>query len=123
MKFIEGIPIYLQIIEEIKKKILAGSYQAGQRIPSVRDLAIEYEVNPNTMQKALSECENQKLVYSLGPQGRFITEDTKFIQELREIEIRKIVQDFLEQMKQFSISREEVIQWIMKNKENNHELN
>ena len=120
MKFVESIPIYLQIIDEIKKKILSGQYEAGQRIPSVRDLALEYEVNPNTMQKALSECENQKLMYSMGPQGRFITEDVSYIQELKEAKIKEVVQEFLTKMQQLSITRNEVIKYLDGTKERNH---
>lgn len=123
MKFVDGIPIYLQIIDEFKKKILAGVYQSGQRIPSVRDLAIEYEVNPNTMQKALSECEQQKLVYSMGPQGRFITDDQEYLQQLKTEMIDQIVSEFLQQMKQFSISKNEVIEWITQHKEREHGIN
>lgn len=123
MKFVEGIPIYLQIIEEIKNKILSGQYEAGQRIPSVRDLALEYAVNPNTMQKALSECETQKLVYSMGPQGRFITDDRAYIQQLKEHKIEDIVQEFLSQMQLLSISKQEVIEWITKSKERTNVTN
>ena len=68
-------PIYLQLMERIQMDIVSGKYHAGDKLPSVRDLAIEAAVNPNTMQKALSELERVGLVYSQRTSGRFITED------------------------------------------------
>ena len=69
-------PIYTQLVERIQLDILAGKYQPGARLPSVRDLASEAGVNPNTMQKALAELERENLVHSARTSGRFITEDT-----------------------------------------------
>ena len=72
-------PIYLQLMERIQRDIIAGVYQPGDKLPSVRDLALEAAVNPNTMQKALSELERSGLVYSQRTSGRFITEDTEML--------------------------------------------
>ena len=66
-------PIYLQLMERIQQDIVSGIYKPGDRLPSVRDLAVEAAVNPNTMQKALSELERSGLVYSQRTSGRFIT--------------------------------------------------
>ena len=68
-------PIYLQLMERIQQDIVSGVYKPGEKIPSVRDLALDAAVNPNTMQKALSELERSGLVYSQRTSGRFITED------------------------------------------------
>ena len=68
-------PIYLQIIERVQMDIITGRYQPGDKLPSVRNLAQEAAVNPNTMQKALSELERSGLIYSQRTSGRFITED------------------------------------------------
>ena len=76
-------PIYLQIMERIQKDIVSGVYPPGSRIPSVRELALEAAVNPNTMQKALSELERCGLVYSLRTSGRFITEDESLLKQTR----------------------------------------
>ena len=73
-------PIYLQLIEEIELRIVSGMYTVGEKLPGVRDLAAQASVNPNTMQKALTELERQGLVYSQRTAGRFITEDSKMIQ-------------------------------------------
>ncbi len=74
-------PIFMQIIEIIQLDIISGRYAPGEKLPSVRDLASEAAVNPNTMQKALSELERSGLVYSQRTSGRFITEDTKMIEK------------------------------------------
>ena len=68
-------PIYQQIIEKVETEIASGRYQPGQQLPSVRELALEAGVNPNTMQRALSELERGGLVTSRRTSGRFITED------------------------------------------------
>lgn len=74
-------PIYLQLMERIQHDIISGVYRPGDKIPSVRDLALEAAVNPNTMQKALSELERSGLVYSQRTSGRFITEDEKMLKK------------------------------------------
>lgn len=71
-------PIYLQLIEEIELRIVSGMYTVGEKLPGVRDLAAQASVNPNTMQKALTELERQGLVYSQRTAGRFITEDSLY---------------------------------------------
>ena len=68
-------PIFMQLIEIIQHCILSGTYPPGSKLPSVRDLASQAAVNPNTMQKALAELERSGLVYSQRTSGRFITED------------------------------------------------
>ena len=68
-------PIYTQLVEEIELRIISGRYEAGEKLASVRDLAAEAAVNPNTMQRALAELEQRGLVYSQRTSGRFITED------------------------------------------------
>ena len=72
-------PIYLQLMERIQHDIISGVYKPGDKIPSVRDLALDAAVNPNTMQKALSELERSGLLYSQRTSGRFITDDEKLL--------------------------------------------
>ena len=76
-------PIFIQIVERIQMEIISGKYSPGDKLPSVRDLAAVAAVNPNTMQKALTELERTGLVYSQRTSGRFITEDAKMIEELK----------------------------------------
>lgn len=105
-------PIFLQIIQKIQTDIISGFYQPGDKLPSVRELASEASVNPNTMQKALSELERTGLVYSQRTSGRFITEDTAMIQHLKSELAKKIIEEFLEHMSQLGIQREEAIALI-----------
>ena len=76
-------PIYLQLMERIQTDIVSGKYKPGEKLPSVRELALDAAVNPNTMQKALSELERIGLVYSQRTSGRFITEDDTMLKELK----------------------------------------
>lgn len=105
-------PIYLQIMERISRDIISGTYHAGDKLPSVRDLAIEAAVNPNTMQKALSELERQGLVYSQRTSGRFITEDTKMLNKLKADMAEEHIRDFLEKMKHLGFPKEEILSLI-----------
>ena len=105
-------PIYLQIIEKIRLAIISGIYKSGDKLPSVRDLAVEASVNPNTMQKALSELENKGLLYSQRTAGRFITDDTELIDRLRGDKARTESREYIQLMKQLGLSRTEVIDII-----------
>lgn len=102
-------PIYTQIIEKIQMDILSGKYQPGARLPSVRDLAADAGVNPNTMQKALAELERSNLVHSARTSGRFITEDTVMIDKMRENLAKAQIQEFFKKMKQMGFNQEKTI--------------
>ena len=102
-------PIFMQIIEIIQLEIISGKYRPGDKLPSVRDLASEAAVNPNTMQKALSELERSGLVYSQRTSGRFITEDVKMIEELKSFLAKEKIHEFLENMQKLGFQKEETI--------------
>ena len=70
-------PIYIQLVELIRIDIVSGKYEKGSKLPSVRELALTMKVNPNTMQKALVELENEKLIYTERTNGKYVTEDEK----------------------------------------------
>ena len=112
MKFKDGIPIYLQLTQEIANLILSGEYKPGERIQSVRELALVFGVNPNTVQKALVLAEELGLVFAHGPEGRFVSEDERLITRLRKEAISKEVKEFLERLRQLGISRNEVIDYL-----------
>ena len=92
-------PIYAQIVERLKAKILAGEYPPGGHLDSVRDLAAAAGVNPNTMQRALAQLETEGLVYTVRTAGRYVTQDTALIEQLRADTARGIAADFLEKMR------------------------
>ncbi|HIW83560.1 MAG TPA: GntR family transcriptional regulator [Candidatus Dorea gallistercoris] len=105
-------PIYLQLMEKIQQDIVSGVYQPGDRLPSVRELALDAAVNPNTMQKALSELERTGLVYSQRTSGRFITEDEKMLKELKSQLAQEHIRDFFEKMRQLGFPQEETLALI-----------
>ena len=116
-------PIYLQIIERVQMDIITGRYQPGDKLPSVRDLAQEAAVNPNTMQKALSELERSGLIYSQRTSGRFITEDKELIHQMKKELAAAEVSAFAAHMKQLGITPEEIRQLLAETieEEENHE--
>lgn len=101
-------PIYIQIIEHIKMSVAVGDYRAGDKLLSVRELAAEAEVNPNTMQKALSELEREGLLYTQRTSGRFITEDKEVIASLREQLAAEHLNAFLKKMNRLGYSPDEI---------------
>lgn len=107
-------PIFMQIIEILQFDIVSGKYGPGDKLPSVRDLALEAAVNPNTMQKALSELERSGLVYSQRTSGRFITEDTAMIEELKATLAREKIKEFLDGMEKLGFEKEEAVTLISK---------
>lgn len=105
-------PIYLQLMERIQQDIVSGFYSPGDRLPSVRELALEAAVNPNTMQKALSELERNGLVYSQRTSGRFITEDETMLKQLKSQLAEEHIRDFFEKMRQLGFQTEETLALI-----------
>ena len=103
-----NMPIYLQLMEQIQRDIISGKYGPGDKLPSVRELAVEAAVNPNTMQKALSELERGGLVYSQRTSGRFITEDEELIKELKREQAGKYLAEFFENMRSLGLMEEEI---------------
>ena len=104
--------IWLQLAEVLTRRIVSGEYPAGIRIPSVRDLAAEAGVNPNTMQRALSELERSGLLYSQRTAGRFVTDQFANITQKRKELAMEQIQAFLSSMKDMGYSIEETIELI-----------
>lgn len=107
--FQSNLPIYLQLINEFKHRIASGNLQAGDRLESVRDLAVTFEVNPNTMQRALSELEREGLVYAERTTGRYITKDKELIRNMRDLVAQEVIDQFLQQMLSLGFSTEETM--------------
>lgn len=110
--FSDDRPIYAQIIEQIKLFILSGQWKPGERLPSVRDLAAEAGVNPNTMQRALTELERDNLLHSQRTSGRFITEDGTMIEQIKEDLARQQVHEFLSGMARIGYDKNDTLQLI-----------
>lgn len=103
-------PIYIQLMEVLKFKIISGAYKPGDKLPSVRDLAAEASVNPNTMQKALSELERENLIYTNRTSGKFISEDEAMLYKLKQDIAREEIQKFFTNMSKLGFSKKETIQ-------------
>lgn len=110
--FTNDRPIYLQIVEQVEMGILSGIYKPGEFIPSVRDLALEAEVNPNTMQKALSELEQRKLLLSQRTTGRFVTEDKEMIEKLRVELAQEHIEHFINSMHNLGLNKKQIVQML-----------
>jgi len=107
-------PIYIQLVEKLKLAIVAGEYPAGEKLPSVRDLAIEIKANPNTVQRALVELEQTGLIYTQRTNGKFVTEDKELVQKIREELAKEAFYKFQENMKQLGFEEDEIRQYITK---------
>jgi DNA-binding transcriptional regulator YhcF (GntR family) len=107
-------PIYSQLIEQVQLGILTGEYQPGSALPSVRALAEEAGVNPNTMQRALSELETRELLHSHRTAGRFVTEDRDMINNIRTQQAERYIEEFFVGMQRLGFQREEAAQLLMK---------
>lgn len=105
-------PVYSQLIDQIGIRIFSGKYAPGSKLPSVRELAQEAAVNPNTMQKALSILEEDGLLYTNRTSGRFITEDTKMIQQAKQKLAQQQISEFLEKMKNLGFGKTEILSII-----------
>lgn len=112
MKFDQNMPIYIQIMDDFKQKIVSGEYEKGSRVDTVRNLAIIYGVNPNTVQRALSELERDGLVYSERTNGRFITEDAPMIASVRQNIAEEKVEVFVDDMHQIGFNDVEIVESV-----------
>lgn len=110
--FKEDRPIYTQLLEQIQARIVTGQYKSGERLPSVRELAAEAGVNPNTMQRALAELERIGLVYSQRTSGRMITDDAQKIGEMKMQLAQDVIEEFLQNMKKLGYEQKEIAQLI-----------
>lgn len=104
--------VYLQIADRIKKAVLSGKYPAGEQIPSVRQLALEAAVNPNTVQHSFSALENEGIILSRGTTGHFVTDDVQALELCRKKMAQELVGEFLTNLSALSIDREHAIQLI-----------
>ena len=94
-----GRPVYVQLVEQLELSLVAGEFPPGSRIPPVRELAADAGVNPNTMQRALAQLENEGLVRTERTAGRYVTEDRALIEQLRAEAARNLTAEFLEKMR------------------------
>ena len=105
-------PIYLQLVEKIRVEIVSGKLKSGERLPSVRELALTVKVNPNTMQKALAELENEGLVYTERTNGKFVTTNKQLIEKVKKELAEEKVNKYLNDMGNIGISYDEALTYL-----------
>ncbi|MBQ8999001.1 MAG: GntR family transcriptional regulator [Clostridium sp.] len=111
-EFNNSEPIYKQLVSLLKLKIISGEMESGSKLSSVRELAQEAGVNPNTMQRALAELERQQLVYSQRTTGRYVTEDKELIDSIRNLYAQEKIKDLTSSLLQLGYRRDELIELI-----------
>ena len=116
-QFSNDAPIYSQLIEQIKVGIVSGVFPPGERLPSVRDMATEAGVNPNTMQRAMTELERTGLVYSQRTAGRFVTEDKAMIEATKLDLAERHIGSFMEAMIRLGYQKEEIVDLLRRETE------
>ena len=102
-------PIYAQLLERIQLQIVSGTYGPGDKLPSVRELAAEASVNPNTMQKAFAELERSGLIVTKRTSGRFVTEDKDMITQIRTQLAKEEALSFIEKMKELGFEKNDIL--------------
>ena len=107
MHFDSNTPIYVQVANDIKQKIISGELKAGDKIPSNRELSLIYKINPNTVQRVYRELEQENLCFAKRGIGMFITEDEAICKKLKEESIEKLIAELISKIKAMNVSREE----------------
>ncbi len=105
-------PIYVQLVEQLTLYIVSGKLEPGSRLPSVRDLALQTKVNPNTMQKALAELESNNLIYTERTNGKFVTTDIELSKSIKQELARKRIQEYFSSMEKLGIHKSDAIKYL-----------
>ena len=106
-------PIYIQLVEKLRTQIVSGELKKGEKIQSVRELAINAKVNPNTMQRALAELENEGLLYTERTSGRYVTTNEKNIKKAKEKLAKKNMEKFIIDMRNMGLNNDEIVSFII----------
>ncbi|WP_404461865.1 GntR family transcriptional regulator [Sutcliffiella horikoshii] len=105
-------PIYLQIIDRISKEIVRGVLKPGDKLPSVREMAIQSGVNPNTIQRTYSEMERMEIVETKRGQGTFVIDDKGMLMRLKKGMETKVVESFVQSMREIGASEKEIVESV-----------
>ncbi|MCR8850074.1 GntR family transcriptional regulator [Rossellomorea sp. SC111] len=107
-------PIYLQIADRIIREIVRKELALGDKLPSVREMAVQSGVNPNTIQRTYSELERMDIVETRRGQGTFVTEKDEVLTELNEKVQKEVIESFIRNMKELGLSNDQMIQGVEK---------
>mgnify|MGYP000040115639 CR=1 FL=1 len=117
MEYNTGVPIYLQVINELKKKMVKGELRAGEKMPSGRDLAVEYKVNQNTAARIYREMEMQGYCFTKRGIGTFVSEEENMFQDLKKEMAQELVRSFMHEMSGLGYGKDDIIGQIADYKE------
>lgn len=124
MEFKDNIPIYLRIEQYLYRQIALGKMKAGEKIPSVRKLALELTVNVNTVQRALQEMNTQGILYTKRGEGNFVTEDTELLSKTKQSLINNELDEFVQNMEKLGVKKDKLVSTLteyLKDSENHNE--
>ncbi len=110
--FDNNVPIYIQLVEQLKVYIISGMLKPGERLPSVRELALLSKANPNTVQRALAELENMGLIFTERTNGKFVSTNTKNITKMREKYASVLALKFLEDMQKIGFENADALHYL-----------
>ena len=117
MEFDNNTPIYIQVMDMIKKQIVSKELQGGDKLPSVRELAIALKVNPNTIQRTYQELEREGIAETQRGLGRYVTDDGQRTKVLKEEMCRALIQNFIKEMRDLGFTDNHIIQMMSNNLE------
>jgi len=123
MDFNHNIPIYCQIIQQIKQDTVLGRLKPGQKMPSVREMAGKLKVNPNTVQRAYLELERENIVFTKRGMGTYLTKQEDIIHSLKKELSGKVIRDFLEGMNQLEYSNDHIMRVLREHLEEGRKIN
>ena len=112
MTFDNNIPLYIQVLEYMKIYLISGVFKCGERLPSVREFSTSFKVNPNTMQKALSELESMNLIYTERTNGKFVTQNTELIEKLKDEYASTLAKSYFQGMKRIGLGKADSIKYL-----------
>ncbi len=112
MEFDNNIPIYLQVIHDIKKDMVNGVLALGEKLPSGRELAFKYKINPNTANRIYKEMEAEEICFTKRGLGTYVTEDMEKVNKIRQEMADSLLDNFIEGMKQLGFTKEELIRLL-----------
>jgi len=114
IEFNPNVPIYLQVLEYLKKQIVSGKIRPGEKLPSVREMSQKFNINPNTAQRVFQELEREGLIKTERGIGNFVISDGKLIKSLKEKMAEKILEDFIAEMNEIGYSKCEILSILEK---------
>lgn len=110
--FDNNIPIYIQLLDYLKIYLISGVFKTGDKLPSVRDFATTFKVNPNTMQKALTELEDMNLIYTERTNGKYVTNDAKLIGSLKDEYAITLAKSYFQGMRRIGLGKADSIKYL-----------